>query len=69
MKRDELIDCRIALMPAGSEHRLDFTVEDKSNDNSALVCYFQHGLVEAHDYKSIVMLKLTHQYLEEATFN
>lgn len=56
-------------MPANTEHRLDFDVADKTNDNSALVSYFQHGMVDAHDFKTNVLMKLTHQFLEEATFN
>jgi len=69
MSRDELVDQRVALLPANTEHRLDFDVVDKTNENSAFVSYFQHGLVDAQDFRTIVLLKLTHQFLEEATFN
>ena len=69
VSRDELDDFRVIKLSGADSHRIDIDVVDETNDNSALVSSFQAGMVDAHDIKASMLLSITHQYLEEATFN
>ena len=67
-KREELKPFQLIKLPEGQQ-RVDFPVEDITNENSALISYFQHSLVEATDLKTCAQLSLTEQFLDEPTFN
>lgn len=67
-ERHHLNDWRVIQVPKG-EARLDFDVSDSTNENSALVSYFQRGLVAESDLKSAKMMDLIWQFLEQPTFD
>ena len=49
-------------------HRLDFTVEDPTNDNSCILTYYQAG-VQDKDGRNDLINRVVGQYLEEPTFD
>jgi len=70
--RDELTDVRVVDLSSLPEnfHRLDFTVQDASNENSCLVAYFQYGRDLGIDGgKNNLINQLVMQYMQEPTFD
>jgi len=61
--RSELVGSQIVEVPLG-ETRLDFEMVDKSNDNSALVSYFQKGLIDGEDVKSAKLMEMINHFLD-----
>lgn len=43
--RDSLIDIRCVDVLPNTIQRIDFEVEEKTNENSCLISYFQYGLI------------------------
>lgn len=66
--RDQLAHVKVVSLPVG-EQRVDFEVEDATNENSALVTYMQQGIVAADEVKQCKLMDLTCQFLDEPTFN
>lgn len=67
-EREDLTPFKVVSLPEG-EQRIDFPVEDPTNENSCLVSYFQQGLIHADDIKAAKFMDLTCQFLDEPTFN
>jgi len=61
LAKEALSDFRIAKVPVGVS-RLDFGLVDSSNDNSALLSFFEHGLVS--DVKTSMMIDMISHFLE-----
>lgn len=54
----------------GNFHRLDFTVQEESNENSCLMSYYQYGLDKETDGGRYDLLnQVVLQYLSEPTFD
>jgi len=68
--KDDLVSirCLSLLENNGQYQRVDFDVEDKTNENSCLVSYYQYGL-EKNDLKSKLLNDVLMQYMDEPTFN
>jgi len=69
--KDILNDCRCVKLPSlheGTSQRLDFAMEDASNDNSCLMTYFQ-GSLEQYDLRTALLNTLVMRYLDEPTFD
>ena len=66
--RQDLHDIRAVNIDSQKIHRLDFPVQDKSNDNSVLMSYFQIGPEQANMRQGLLN-KIVMQYMDEPTFN
>jgi len=56
--RDQLTPFKVISLPVG-EQRIDFEVEDPTNENSCLVTSLQQGIVTGEDVKASKMMDLT----------
>jgi len=67
VSKDSLSSVR-CIQLVGSHHRVDFELEDQTNENSVLMAYYQFG-VEGNDPRSKLLNEICLQYLDEPTFN
>ena len=70
--KEELADSRVVNLSTttGQFDRLDFTVADKSNENSCLVSYYQYGIDDGQNGGKLDLLNdLAIQFMDEPTFD
>lgn len=67
-KREDLPDIRCIALRGGSWNRVERPLEDRDNENSCLVTYYEAGSYLS-DLKKKMVHQVVMQYLEEPTFN
>lgn len=68
VEKEDLVDVRCIALKQGTNYLLEMPLEDKENENSCLVTYFELGL-EGYDLKTKMINEVVMQYLDEPTFN
>ena len=66
--REDLPDIRCVALRGGSWNRVERPLEDRENENSCLVSYFEGGSYLT-DLRKKMIHQVVMQYLEEPTFN
>jgi len=69
--RDSLADIRCIDVLPNTIQRIDFEVQEKTNENSCLITYFQHGLMGDGEegLKNELLNQIVAQYMDEPFFN
>jgi len=69
--RDSLTDIRCIDILPNTIQRIDFEVQEKTNENSCLITYFQYGLIgDGEDgMKNQLLNEIVEQYMDEPFFN
>ena len=66
--KEDLVDVRTIAIPPNSHYLLEIPLEDKTNENSCLISYFEAG-IEGNDLRRKLIHRVVMQYMDEPTFN
>lgn len=66
--KEDLVDVRCIALPPNSHYLLEIPLEDKTNENSCLISYFEGG-IEGGDLRKKLIHSVVMQYMDEPTFN
>ena len=66
--KEELVDIRCIALQKGINYLMEIPLEDKTNENSCLITYFEVGL-EGMDLRTKMLNEVIMTYMDEPTFN